>query len=151
MLVSEEIAKKFIEEAIPVHRFLGLKVLEIRDGYCKMMIPYREEVLGDFRFKRWHGGIIATAMDSVGGATAMTTVTSPEDKLATIDIRVDYLRGTSPEPLIVTGYLVRSGNRIISTRMEAWQEDEKKLVAEARAMFSVYRKLGQKGEIGEML
>lgn len=139
MVVSTEIATQLLEEMIPVHKFLGVKVIEIRDGYCKLRFPFREELLGNFMTRRWHGGIIATAMDSVGGAAAMTTLTSAEDKLATIDMRVDYLRGTTEVDLVVEGFLVRSGNRIIATRMSAWQEDEKKLVAEARGMFSVYR------------
>ncbi|MDX1909304.1 MAG: hotdog fold thioesterase [Bacteroidia bacterium] len=143
MIVSEAIAIQFMEQMIPVHRFLGVKVLEIRDGYCKMLFPFREEVLGNFRARRWHGGIIATALDSVGGAVASTTLTSMEDKLATIDMRVDYIRGTSPTDLIVKGVLVRSGNRIIATDMEAWQENEQKLVATGRAMYSVFRQQGE--------
>ena len=146
MLLPPDKAAQFWEQAVPVHRFLGVKVLEIRDGYCKMQFPYREEVLGDFVRRRWHGGIIATAIDSAGGAAAATTLTSWQDQLVTIDMRVDYLRGTSPEDLIVTGELVRSGNRVISTKMQVWQEDMQKLVAEGRGMFSVYRKEGQKGE-----
>ncbi|MEO1451809.1 MAG: PaaI family thioesterase, partial [Bacteroidota bacterium] len=122
---------------------------EIREGYCKMCFPYREEVLGDFRSRRWHGGLIATAIDSVGGAAAATTLTSLEDKLATIDLRVDYIRGTSPTDLIAIGELTRNGNRIIAVDMEVWQEDEQKLVAKGRAMFSVYRKDGQKGRFAE--
>jgi uncharacterized protein (TIGR00369 family) len=108
-----------------------------------MLFPFREEVLGNFRARRWHGGIIATALDSVGGAVASTTLTSMEDKLATIDMRVDYIRGTSPTDLIVKGVLVRSGNRIIATDMEAWQENEQKLVATGRAMYSVFRQQGE--------
>ncbi|MEL6675014.1 MAG: hotdog fold thioesterase [Bacteroidota bacterium] len=144
MIVAKEVAIQVLEEAIPLHKFLGVKVLELEEGYCKMLFPFREEVIGNFMSRRWHGGIIATALDSVGGAVGMTTITSPEDKLATIDIRVDYLRGTRPSDLVVTGQLVRSGNRIIATDMEAWQEDEKKLVARGRAMYSVYRKHDQK-------
>ncbi|MEL7342173.1 MAG: PaaI family thioesterase [Bacteroidota bacterium] len=139
MIVSKEIAAQLLEEMIPVHRFLGVKLLDIKDGYCKLLFPFREELLGNFLTRRWHGGIIATAMDSVGGAAAMTTLTSAEDKLATIDMRVDYLRGTSEVDLVVEGFLVRNGNRIIATSMKAWQEDEQKLVAEARGMYSVYR------------
>jgi uncharacterized protein (TIGR00369 family) len=114
-----------------------------------MRFPFREEVIGDFRARRWHGGLIATALDSVGGAAAMTTLTSGEDKLATIDLRVDYIRGTTAEELIVTGELVRSGNRIIAVHMQAWQKDEHKLVAEGRGMFSVYRKEGQPGQFDD--
>lgn len=138
MIVTEDVARQFIEQ-VPFHKFLGVQLLEIKDGYCKMRFPFREEVIGDFRFRRWHGGVIATALDSVGGAAAMTTLTSYKDKLATIDIRVDYLRGTGPSELIVEGFLVRNGKSVISCRMQAWQEDQQKLVAEGRAMFSVYR------------
>jgi uncharacterized protein (TIGR00369 family) len=148
MLTTPEIAIQFLEEAIPIHRFLGMKVLELRDGYCRMQFPFRDEIMGDFRRRRWHGGIIATALDSVGGAAAGTTLTSYEDKLATIDMRVDYIRGTSPTELTVIGKLVRSGNRIIATDMEAWQENGQKLVATGRAMYSVYRVQGeQAGEL----
>lgn len=139
MLMSPAAAKQIVEEIVPFHKFLGVELLEVRDGYCKLRFPFREEVIGDPRFRRWHGGVIATAMDAAGGLAAMTTLTSAEDKVATIDIRVDYLRGTSPSDLIVTGELVRNGNRVIATKMQAWQENEEKLVAESRAMFSVYR------------
>ncbi|TAE51118.1 MAG: PaaI family thioesterase [Bacteroidetes bacterium] len=142
MIVSPEVAKQFMEQTVPLHKFLGMTVLEIRDGYCKMRFPFREEVMGDFRAKRWHGGIIATALDSVGGAAAATTLTSFEDKLATIDMRIDYLRGSGPSDLVVIGKLIRNGNRVIATDMEAWQENEEKLVATGRAMYSVYRKQG---------
>ncbi|MEM7370465.1 MAG: PaaI family thioesterase [Bacteroidota bacterium] len=146
MIVTKEIAQQFIEQVIPLHRFLGVKMLDIEPGYCKMLFPFREEVIGDFRGRRWHGGIIATALDSVGGAAAMTTLTTPQDKLATIDLRIDYIRGTAPKELVVIGKLVRSGNRIIAVDMEAWQEEEQKLVAQGRGMFSVYRKEDMPGQ-----
>ncbi|MEM6803842.1 MAG: hotdog fold thioesterase [Bacteroidota bacterium] len=139
MAEKEDLLKKIAEEAIPFHKFLGVEVLELKDGFCKIRIPLREEIIGDPRFKRWHGGVIATAMDSAGGMVAMMTLASGKEKVATIDLRIDYLRGTSPTDLVVNGYLVRSGNRVIAARMEAYQENEEKLVAEGRAMFSVYR------------
>ncbi len=146
MIVKKEIAIQLFEQAVPIHKWLGVKVLDIEDGYCKMLFPYRNEVLGDIRTQRWHGGLIATALDSVGGAAAATQLTSMEDKLATIDLRVDYLRGTTPSDLVVIGKVIRSGNRIIACDMEAWQENEEKLVSQGRAMFSAYRKEGVKGE-----
>lgn len=149
MLYPPDFARQFFETAVPLHVFLNVKVLDIRNGYCKMLFPFRDEIVGDFRARRWHGGIIATALDSAGGAAAATTLTSLEDKLATIDMRIDYLRGSSPSDLVAVGRLVRSGNRIIAIDMEAWQEDEQKLIATGRGMYSVYRKQGQ--EPGEQM
>lgn len=147
MIVNKETMTKIYEEAVPVHRFFGVKVLELEPGFCKLLFPFRPEVIGDIRANRWHGGLIATALDSVGGAAALTMITSVADKVATIDLRVDYLRGTTPTDLVVQGKVIRSGNRIIACDMEAWQEDEQKLVSTGRAMFSVYRQQGQPGDL----
>ena len=142
MIITQDMAAQVVEKMIPLHKWMNVKLLEMdpERGFCKLLFPYREEVIGNFWEKRWHGGIIAAALDSVGGGVAMMTLTSVEDKVATIDMRVDYLRGTSPTDLVVTAELVRSGNRIIATKMQAWQENEQKLVAEGRGMYSVYRK-----------
>ncbi|MBN4061785.1 MAG: hypothetical protein COA57_06300 [Flavobacteriales bacterium] len=140
MQAPKELYTNIIEEVIPFNKFLGWKLLDIKDGYAKMLIPYREELLGDPRAKRWHGGVIGAAMDSVGGAAGMTTMTSYEDKMSTIDIRIDYLRGTKPENLIVEGEIMRSGNRIIATKMWAYHEGSDEIVAEARAVYNVRRK-----------
>lgn len=128
---------KMIEDSIPIHKFLGLKVLELEDGYVKVSVPYRKEVVGDIRLNRWHGGIIATIMDSVGGITGWTHFTSMEDKLATIDIRVDYLKGADPSTVNVTGKIVRLGNRILVTKMKAYQHD--RLIAEGKGVYSFVR------------
>lgn len=96
MKLDLETAKQLIEKAIPIHRFLGLKLIEIKRGYAKVAVPFREDVIGDIVRRRWHGGILATVMDSVGGLAGMTHLTSLEDKLATIDLRVDYLKGLTP-------------------------------------------------------
>ncbi|MTI29204.1 hypothetical protein E1171_00075, partial [Cytophagales bacterium RKSG123] len=74
-----------LERMIPFHKVLGLKVVEIKEGYVSMLIPFKEELVGDPRTKRIHGGVISTAMDSVGGAAVMTTLRSPVDQVATID------------------------------------------------------------------
>lgn len=128
---------KFIEKSIPIHNFLRLKVLELEDGYVKVSVPYRKEVVGDIRLNRWHGGIIATIMDSVGGITGWTHFTSNNDKLATIDIRVDYLKAAQASTIIVSGEIVRLGNRIMVTKMKAYQNEA--LISEGKAVYSFIR------------
>ena len=50
-------------------------------------------MVGDIRRSRWHGGVIDLIMDSVGGMVGIANFISKEDKLATIDLRIDYLQG----------------------------------------------------------
>ena len=129
--------KQVIEEMIPIHNFLGLKLLVLEKGFVKVSVPFRDEVVGDIRTNRWHGGIIATIMDSVGGIAGGTHFTSFEDKLATIDLRVDYLKGAEALPIIVEGKIVRLGNRILVTKMKAFQNDE--LIAEGKGVYNFIR------------
>lgn len=143
MQAHEDIFRNIIENLIPLHPFLGFKLEKIEDGFAVIRVPFRAELVGDPRAQAIHGGIIATAMDSVGGAAAMTTLTSFDDKISTIDMRVDYLRPGKPMDLIVEGEIVRSGNRIIVTRMVAYQEDKQHLVAEGKAVYNVKRKNDQ--------
>jgi uncharacterized protein (TIGR00369 family) len=130
---------RLAEDEIPIHRYLGLKVVTIEKEFIRVRIPFREDFVGDIRTKRWHGGIMATVMDSVGGAIGIANFESPEDKLSTIDLRVDYLRFAEGKDLIFEGKLVRMGNRIMVTKMKAFQDGV--LVAEGRGVYNFIRAL----------
>jgi len=139
MKFDKQSIKNAIEVHIPIHKFLGIKLLEIKKGYAKLKVPFREEVIGDVRKRRWHGGIIATVMDSVGALAGGTYITSLKDKMTTIDLRVDFLRGAEATALLVEGEIVRLGNRILVTRMRAFQENCDELIAEGKGVYNFIR------------
>ncbi|WP_121666635.1 hotdog fold thioesterase [Mesonia aquimarina] len=140
MEINKEFIIKMAENLIPLHQFLGLKVLSLESGYAKVRVPFKKEVVGDVRNNRWHGGIIATIMDSVGGIVGSTYGSSTKDKMATIDLRVDYLKAAQDSALIVEGELVRLGNRIMVVRMRAFSEnDENNLIAEGKGVYNFIR------------
>ena len=138
--MNEETKKRLIrlaEEEIPIHKYFGLKVDCIEKEFIRVKVPFREDLVGDIRTNRWHGGVMATIMDSVGGAIGIANFKSPEDKLATIDLRIDYLRFAEGKDLIFEGKLVRMGNRIMVTKMKAFQEEI--LVAEGKGVYNFIR------------
>ncbi|MFD0933189.1 hotdog fold thioesterase [Psychroflexus salinarum] len=145
MDLNDDFVKKMIEEVIPIHKFLGLELLHIEKDFVKVKVPFRPEVVGDIRSNRWHGGIITTVMDSVGGIVGGTHLSSIKDKMATIDIRVDFLSPAYAKPIIVEGRTLRLGSRIFVASMKCYLEDdpEHELVAEGRAVYNFIR-LNQK-------
>lgn len=132
-----ELIKYTFEESIPMHKFLGLKIELLEESFVRIQVPFRKELVGDFRNNRWHGGVIATVMDSVGGVIGAMHFTSLQDKISTIDLRVDYLRGAEPEAIMVEGKIVRFGNRILVARMKAFQNDL--LIAEGNGVYNFIR------------
>ena len=134
-----DLFKNIIEEYIPFNKVVGFKLLEVKENFVSILIPYRPELIGDVRRGSIHGGVIATAMDAVGGAAGITTLKHFEDKLATIDLRVDYLAPGKPKDIITEGSIVKSGIRVIFTRMIAYHDDHENLIAEGRGVYSVTR------------
>ena len=142
--MTESVKKIFtevLENHIPMVKFIGVKVLDIDDGFVKLLFPYREEFIGDPRSKRLHGGYIATAIDSVGGAAAMTYMTSQDDDVATIDMRIDYLRPGKAREIIAEGKVLSKRRRSIVTEMKIYHsDDEERIIAIGRGVFNIKRK-----------
>ena len=134
-----DLFKSLIEDMIPFHKVIGFKLLEARENFVSLLIPYRPELIGDTRRSSIHGGVIATAMDAVGGAAAITTLRSESDKLSTIDLRVDYLAPGQARDMITEGTIVKSGSKVIFTRMIAYHDSPDHLIAEGRGVYSVTR------------
>lgn len=102
---------QFFDSSIPFNAFLGLKLIDVGRGYAVAELPFRAEFIGDPIRPALHGGVISMLADTVGGA-AVYTMADPGDRVATIDLRVDYLRRGREEPLRGRADVIRAGNRV---------------------------------------
>jgi uncharacterized protein (TIGR00369 family) len=135
----EDLYRHIIEEYIPFHKMLGIKLITMGSGKASFLIPFREELVGDPRTQRIHGGVISTAMDAAGGAAGITTLHSEKDQISTIDIRIDYLYPGKPEDIVVEGEIVKDGSSVIFTKMKAHHQEQQELIAEGRAIYRIKR------------
>lgn len=80
---------------IPHCRAMGMKVIELRHGKGFMCVDYAKRMIGNPESRVVHGGVITALLDTLGGIVVMTAV--PENTpLATLDLRIDYLRPARP-------------------------------------------------------
>lgn len=80
----------------PHARHLGLRVVETGPAFGICALSYRDELVGDPVRRVVFGGVITTLLDHTSGlavACALEELTS----VATIDLRVDYLRAARPD------------------------------------------------------
>jgi len=127
------------ENQIPANKSLGLKVVSISEGKVEAFVSFREEFIGDYRQGFWHGGILAAIADAVGGLAGFTTFKSANDKINTIDMRIDYLTPAILEDIHVSVKLIKVGKRIINADVVLYQSDINKPVAVARCAYSILR------------
>lgn len=122
-------------QAIPHSRACGMRVEDISAGRARLSLPYRPEWLGDPERGLIHTGIIATLIDSVCGLAVFTALPKVET-IATLDLRMDYLRPARPErTLFACAECYRVTRHIAFARAWAWQDDEREPVAVSQATF----------------
>lgn len=80
----------------PHQQAIGFELLELTSEYALGRIPYRPEFVGNPLTGVIHGGIVTTLLDIVGGAAA-TGRCGTHLSMATLDLRIDYLRPSKPQ------------------------------------------------------
>jgi uncharacterized protein (TIGR00369 family) len=131
--------RQFMATQIPFNRVLGIEVTDLAEGFCRMEIPYRPELIGDPFRPAIHGGVLSSLIDACGGGAVFTLIVPP-DKVSTIDLRVDYLRPGALERIICEAKVSRLGNRVASVDMKIFQPSaESKVVATGKGVYNVKR------------
>jgi len=113
------------------------------EGYIEM----QPELVGNVAFQILHGGVAATLLDSIGGVVAMEQLyrrATPEDlpdtikkvsRLATVDMRVDYLAPGRGQFFTARAETLRLGRKGCTMRM-TMLNDEAKPIATAIASYA---------------
>jgi uncharacterized protein (TIGR00369 family) len=127
-------------ERIPFNKVLGIKVESISPDCVKTVFEMRDELVGNYKRRMLHGGVISSAIDVTGGLAAIISIQEKmhgetlETRIersfgiSTIDLRVDFLRPGLGKRFVVSAYVLRAGNKIAVTRIEL-HNDQDDLIA----------------------
>ena len=94
MADRDKIARQFFE-TLPHSKALGMRLDVMKDGVAVIELPYDERLVGDPETGVIHGGAVSALMDTCCGAAVMS---HPQNLggTATIDLRIEYMRGAKP-------------------------------------------------------
>lgn len=135
------------------HRFsfnevIGLRIESFDPESPRLSFDMRPELVGSYLHNRLHGGVIATALDTVGGFAVAMAITekfahetaeqivSRFGRFGTIDLRVDYLHQGIGRSFHAGAKVVRLGGRIASVQMEL-KNDADLLIAIGTAAYVI--------------
>jgi uncharacterized protein (TIGR00369 family) len=131
----DTIITKLFGSMSPHMRGLGFEVLSIKAGVCVAKLPYRPELVGDPLTGVLHGGAVTTLLDSTGGAAVLSAMRGPTS-LATLDLRIDYLRPSQPgRALLARVECYKRTKHIAFARGVAYEADESDPVAAMAATY----------------
>ena len=115
--------------------YLGLDIDSTGTDTVYVTFEMRDHLIGNPVFRSLNGGIISGVFDILGGQVAFLEVFrkvkgAPLEKqikhfskVATIDLRVDYLQPGKGEKFTAKGWTLRSGNKVAVVRMELHNQD----------------------------
>ena len=130
----------------PFFKHCGM-LMRVVDGEIEAYIESQDFMIGNVAYQILHGGLAATVLDSVGGIVAMGELykrAEPEQiadtikqvsRLATVDMRVDYLAPGRGKYFVAKAETLRLGRKGCTMRM-TMVNDESKAIATAIASYA---------------
>ncbi|BCU63971.1 hypothetical protein F941_02433 [Acinetobacter bouvetii DSM 14964 = CIP 107468] len=143
-VILEKICQAFNSSPFYLHNGMQMRVV---DGQVEAHVEMGANLIGNVAFQILHGGVAATLLDSIGGISAMAELyrkSAPEDlaetskkvsRLATVDMRVDYLAPGRGEHFCARAETLRLGRKGCTMRM-TMVNDEGKAIATAIASYA---------------
>lgn len=131
----ETTLRDVFEHRLRFNEVLGLRVVSFGPEAPQLAFDMKPELIGHYLHGRLHGGVIATALDTVGGFAVLVGITekfageSTEQighrfgRVGTIDLRTDYLQQGIGTTFTATGRVTRLGGRLASVQMTLENED----------------------------
>ncbi len=129
-MIMDEYTQKNAEifENLPYHKFIGLKVVDARQGYGELRVPVQEEIINSNGVV--HGGIYYTICD-LAAASALWTMVNEDNIFVTSDINISVVSSTNKGELTVKAQVLKMGKRLAFLEARVTAEDDE-LIAVAR-------------------
>ncbi len=122
---------------IPLNQELGITIERSERGVVWMRLPYDDKLIGNPENGVLHGGAVTALMDTACGACVFTKMDriSP---VATLDLRIDYLKPSTPRRDVVARAECYKFTRSIAfVRCIAYHDDETDPIAAAAGAFMI--------------
>lgn len=119
----------------PQGRALGIEVTKLEGATVWGRVPYKPELVGDPETGVIAGGVITTFLDQLSGMAAVLAMREPTT-VATIDIRIDYMRGAIPgRDVLAEAHCYKIGKNVAFVRAVAYEDSADNPIANAAAAF----------------
>lgn len=122
-----ETFRQVIEDRIPFNRHLGLRLRRLDKAKLEveLALELKPEHIGNAVRQMAHGGLLAALVDAASGSAAALTLDDllQAPTVATVDMRVDFLKPAQGQRLTAVATVMRSGRTVVVVRTDVFDED----------------------------
>jgi uncharacterized protein (TIGR00369 family) len=84
----------------PLGRDLGFKLVKLEKARGVVSVEYQEKLIGNPVTRVVHGGVITALLDHASAVAVVAALETPTS-IATLDMRIDYMRAAEPGRTII--------------------------------------------------
>ncbi len=125
--LAHEIFKK-----VPYIKLIGMELIDIKHGEATLKLKMRDDLRQPYGLL--HGGATASLIDTAT-AFALVSVLKKEEKTATVDLTIHYLRPVTEGSIKCLAKVVKAGRRLSTVSAEVFDDNEK-LIATALTTYT---------------
>jgi len=114
---------------------LGIRTVSVEPGAATLTAPYRPELVGDPDTGVIAGGVVTTLLDHACGQAVYMALGEPTS-IATLDLRIDYMRPAEPgKAIFCRAHCYKITRSVAFVRASAYDDTVDDPVATAQAAF----------------
>lgn len=126
-------------QKVPYAAYLGIEA-QVEGDDILFVLPPDEKLIGNPGIRAIHGGVIGAFMEQAAAFHLIARMENPVlPKI--IDFSLDYLRANYDQHTYARCNVTRQGRSVANVHITAWQDEEQKPTATARAHFLIDDKL----------
>lgn len=119
----------------PHAQMLGMQFVAVDIGRATLSLPYSEKLVGNKKLRILHGGVLTALLDQASGLAAISAFEEMR-AVATLDLRIDYMRAAEPgKTIIAEAHAYKATRHIAFIRGIAHEGDINDPVATSQASF----------------
>ena len=137
-----KLVKQF-SAGVPHNRALGIWIEQVTPGETLFRLPYSEKLVGNPDTGVLHGGAITALLDGASGAAVFAALTEFVP-IATLDLRIDYLRpAEAGKDVVCKATCYKLARNVAFTRAVAYHDDPDNPIAHSVGTFMISTKGGK--------
>lgn len=133
-----EVVNQWFANAVPHNKALGLQIADLAPDGAISVLPHADRLIGNPETGFLHGGAITSLIDATCGVAVFVVLRKPL-RIATLDLRIDYLKPTTPGADVrchATCY--KCTRHVAFVRALAYHDDPADPIASAAGTFVIF-------------
>lgn len=119
----------------PFSKYIGVKALEIKDGYARYALPIKNELL--HIYGGLHGGVIASLAD-ISMAAAVLSTLGYERRIATVNLNMQYVAPLKEGEALAEARVIERKRGVVFAEVTIYNGN-REITAKGSGIFHVYR------------